>query len=291
VREDLFASRLVQVSEKYDYTDLSRDSKALEKKYPAACRVVSAGKSLEGRELWVLILGDKNAKTQIFIQASIHARESMTALLAMLQAEDLLKKGVPEDVCFHILPMANPDGVTISQQAVMKDALADIYASDIAMGYTHATAANYLPYWKANAVGVDINRNFSIGFGQGDARSIPSFALYSGQTPEDQPESSALAEYMRSHDFTAVLSYHSFGSIVYYGDGDLARCVHASTGLGLEKSEGAMGGFLEWVQSIGVPSVTLEFGSRACPLPMDELYSMYARSRDLLRDVAALYAP
>ena len=63
--------------------------------------------------------------------SNIHAREYMTAQLCMAQIEHYLKnyngkvsgvnvKGVLNKMAIHYIPMANPDGVTISQFGISK---------------------------------------------------------------------------------------------------------------------------------------------------------------------------
>lgn len=64
--------------------------------------------------------------------SNIHAREYMTAQLCMAQIEHYLKnyngkvsgvnvKGVLNKMAIHYIPMANPDGVTISSIWYFKD--------------------------------------------------------------------------------------------------------------------------------------------------------------------------
>ncbi|MDD4125845.1 MAG: M14 family zinc carboxypeptidase, partial [Eubacteriales bacterium] len=84
------------------------------------------GTSAEGRNIYSCILGDINAQYHVLIGAAMHGKEYMnTALLLDLieyytigEGETYI--GTPlcdyiDGVCFHIIPMINPDGVTISQ--------------------------------------------------------------------------------------------------------------------------------------------------------------------------------
>ena len=81
----------------------------------------------DGRNVYDIVLGNSSSSKNILIQASIHAREYMTAQLVMKQIEYYLANEKTESydgvtysellnsVAFHIIPMVNPDGVTISQ--------------------------------------------------------------------------------------------------------------------------------------------------------------------------------
>ena len=289
------AFSVVQPTEEYSYTQLIKDCKALIKKYLDKAKLSSIGQSRQGRDIPVLILGHSGAKHQILIQAAMHGREHMTALLVMAQADALLKSGsLNKDVCIRIVPMSNPDGVTISQSREMTDELMALYKSDVTAGYTQPDPEQYLARWKANAVGVDLNRNFDADFRKGMQRSAPSSKLYPGKQAENQSESRALADYVRENDFDITVSYHAYGSEIYWEYGDhatansaskrLAQSVSAVTGYPLKGDSGEEGGgFKDWaLYKMGIPSITIEIGTRACPLPFDEFDSIWLRNKDVL---------
>ena len=58
----------------YTYDDMERDLKELAEKYPNYVSVDTIGESVEGRALYQAILGNKEAKRKILIQAGIHGR-------------------------------------------------------------------------------------------------------------------------------------------------------------------------------------------------------------------------
>ena len=285
---------VVDIVQEYTYEDMLTDCESLAERYPQA-QLISIGTSKQGRQLASLIIGNKGAKHHILIQAAMHGREYMTSLLVMAQAEALLQDGGPDgDVCLHIVPMSNPDGVTISQTQRMTADLRAIYERDVSKGYTDLSEADYLRLWKANAVGVDLNRNFDADFRLGMQRSAPSSRLYPGKRAENQPESRALADYVRDNDFDLTVSYHAYGSCIFwqYGDdaqanaasGALANELRTITGYTLRGDSGTEGGgFKDWALSeMGIPSVTIEIGTRACPLPLDEFSDIWARNRNVL---------
>jgi len=301
---------IVKVSEQYTYGQMMTDLKKLAARYPAKLRLESAGKSLEGRDIAVALLGNPNAAHHVLVQCSIHARENMATLLVMAQLEYCLKYGDAaygsstvgqwlNDVCIHVLPMTNPDGVTISQQAMMTSKLEQIYKQDIKHKYTNLSPADYLKAWKANAAGVDINRNFPSGWLTLDSRATPSSSNYKGALPTNQPETRALADYTVRYAFDATISYHATGGRLYWQYGsnkqvnsksyDLALAVRACTQYQLQDSTDKLdaGGYKDWVMdSLGIPSLTIEIGSRDCPLPLDEFDTIWQRNRNVLAAVA-----
>lgn len=285
---------VVDIVQDYTYADMLADCEALAARYPQA-RVTYIGTSKQGRELIALVIGDEGAPHHILIQAAMHGREHMTALLVMAQAEALLQGGdLSRDVCLHIIPMTNPDGVTISQTQRMTDELRAIYERDVANDYTDLAEADYLRLWKANAAGVDLNRNFDADFRLGMQRSAPSSRLYPGKRAENQPESRALADYVRAHAFDLTVSYHAYGSCIFwqYGEGAQANAASRAlagelrglTGYTLRGDSGTEGGgFKDWALSgLDIPSVTIEIGTRACPLPLDEFSDIWARNQNVL---------
>ena len=111
---------IVKVTEKYSYDQMSRDISSLKSRYGSHMQVNTIGNSLDGRSLYEIIIGNQNASKHILIHAGIHAREYMTPLLVMKQAEHLLAfydsgsyqgrslSDILSGVAIHIVPMVNP---------------------------------------------------------------------------------------------------------------------------------------------------------------------------------------
>ena len=87
------------------------------------------GKTADKREIYCFILGRADAGEKIFLFGAIHGREYMTSQLLMEQTAEFLTKLYREETykgysykellrgkAVYVVPMANPDGVTISQQ-------------------------------------------------------------------------------------------------------------------------------------------------------------------------------
>ncbi|MGN1105629.1 MAG: M14 family zinc carboxypeptidase, partial [Huintestinicola sp.] len=162
---------------KYSYEDMREDIDKLIVTYPGLVRAEVIGTTADKRKIYDIIIGNEKADKQIVIQAGCHGREYMTCLLVMDMAEYYLQgyntkayKGdlfsdYFEDFQVHIVPMLNPDGVTISQYGAkglknpqLRKNVAVMYKNAVTYKYTSYSEARYYERWKANAHGVDINR-------------------------------------------------------------------------------------------------------------------------------------
>ena len=263
------------------YAQLQADIAALQKAYPGKIEVSSIGKSVQGRTIPVLRIGEESAKYHILVQAGMHAREYLNPNLVLRQVDLLLSAPdreivegktaaqLVQDVCLHIVPMANPDGVTISQTRT--------------------------PLWKANANGVDLNVQFPANWEALGGASKPGSENYKGTAPLSEPESSALAAYTLSYDFDVTISYHSMGQCIYWhyphSASVEAQCRSlvdmACTYTGYREmgkvGNTAAGGFKDWaIGKLGIPSLTIETGSVVCPLPQSQCALVWKQNADLL---------
>ena len=290
--------------------------------YPSLITVNICGTSLDGRAIPEAIIGNRESTKHIFIQASIHAREHINTLLAMAQIEQLLvhhADGVYVDasydellsqVCFHILPMSNPDGVTISQMGIdgirdegLKEILRGCYQNDLDNGRTSSDIDSYWRKWKANARGVDLNRNFDAGWETYEGVSYPSSDHYKGDAPVSEPETQAIVNAVHACGAVLTISYHSTGSVIYwdYGssgevydaDAMLANIVQAITGYSavssVQSSQDAAGCSDYFVLKEGTPSVTIENGYSECPIGIEEFPSIWNSNAELLPALALNY--
>ena len=200
--------------------------RALLTTYPALSRRV-LGKSLLGREIPLLTLG--RGRRKLLYVATHHACERITTRLLLRFVDDLCEAALAATppyglalaellerrmLCF--VPMLNPDGVAISLGAC-DDPLAERRARMCADGdFSH---------WQANARGVDLNHNYGVGFAEYKAieRGAGLFdgaaTRYSGEYPESEPETAALAAFIRTVMPAFVLSLHSQGEEIYWRGG------------------------------------------------------------------------
>lgn len=304
------SSPLVKVTEKYTYDQMSQDIQELASRYSGLMKVNTIGTTLDGRNLYEVVVGNLNAEKHVLIHGGIHAREYMTPLLIMKQLEyglafygtasyegrllsDLFNK-----TAIHYVPMVNPDGVTISQSGIggirseeLRRTIQQCYQNDLAKGRTSAALERYLNYWKANGRGVDLNQNFPADWDEVTSTDMPSYATYKGAAPLSEPESQALANLIQSRNWTATISYHSMGNIIYWDypgntvsaqSQELANAVSAKTGYRLAGSSGH-GGFKDWLQikENPIPSLTIEVGSVSCPMPVTEFTDVWNKNQEV----------
>jgi len=284
----------------YTYSQMVADMSGLQEKYPDKVTVSSIGMSELGADIPVMLLGNVNAKYHVLLQGAIHGREHLTAWLLMAMADYWLDNSLFSygNVCYHIIPMTNPDGVTISQNKYLNDTQQEIYLSDLAYGFTTDGESRYAYLWKANGLGVDINRNFPSGWETINSRLLPSSEGFQGTEPFSSAEAAALRDYTLRYPFDVTLNYHAFGSIIYYEYGNkepvnsqsesLASAVKRVTGYSMHGSAGvAAAGYKDWVMDeLGIPSITVEIGTTQPPLDYREIYNIFARNLGTLPAVA-----
>ena len=284
----------------YSYEQMMKDMDTLRNQYPDEVTVSSIGTTELGRDIPVIRLGDLNARYHVLLQGAIHGREHLTAWLLMATADYWLDHGILgySDVCYHMIPMTNPDGVIISQTGLLNDAQYEIYLSDKENGYTTRSESSYAERWKANGEGIDINRNFPAGWELIHDRPGPSSQKYQGSKPFSAAEAVALRDYTLKFAFDATVSYHATGSLIYYSYGDqepvntksksLAKAVREISGYDLASSNGIDGaGYKDWVmEQLGIPSLTIEIGCEEAALAQREIYSIFARNYRVLPAVA-----
>lgn len=290
----------VEPTNVYSYNKMKADMKRFQKQYPDSVSVASIGSSEFGRDIPVIRIGDLNAKYHILLQGAIHGREHLTAWLLMATVDYWLDHGILGygDICYHIIPMTNPDGVITSQTGTLTDSQMKIYLSDKQNEYTAESESEYASRWKANGEGIDINRNFPSGWELIDDRTEPSSQQYRGVKPFSSAEAVALRDYTLKYAFDVTISYHSTGSLIYYSYGDrepvntesksLAKAVSEISGYDLEDSNGVVGaGYKDWViEELKIPSLTVEIGCEESALAEREIYSIFVRNYRILPAVA-----
>jgi hypothetical protein len=180
--------------------------KAAQKSNPDLFQVEVIGKTWEDRDIIaVTVTTDvKNAdkKPALFYTGTIHAREWIGIELSLSFAKYLLEhvdydprlKRILKSTTLYMVPCANPDGFEYSR--------------------------NHFSFWRKNrrnngdgTYGVDLNRNFSVGF---SPNKNTSSNVYSGPSAFSEPETAALRDFVDSHEnITIALDYHSQGNVFF----------------------------------------------------------------------------
>ena len=293
--------------EMYTYQAFEEDSKLLADLYPDKITVDSLGMTEDGRQMIHFVIGDASASKKIFIGAGIHAREYITSQLVMKQTVEFLEHLENEDsyhgityadllnnTVIHVICMINPDGISISQLGIngiltekVKENLEQIAKLD-----GENLNSEYLVNWKANANGVDLNRNFDAMWDiYQDPAGHPSADHYKGKFPGCEIESKALIDLTRQEKFIRTINYHAQGEVIYWyfgQDGELydttkqfAEKRSSLTGYMLaadyEKLDPA--GYKDWaLQSEKIPSITIEVGAGECPVPAQQFETIWSQN-------------
>lgn len=270
----------------YSYRQMMEELEKLWRKYSGKIRMEVLGWSGEGRCILEVLLGKKKAEHHILIQAGIHGREYLNSCLMIKLMEEYLWSGGNPDVCLHILPMVNPDGVEISGKG----------RKYIKKGNQRKLCVNREYHlWKANAGGVDLNRNFDAGWQEYRGAEEPGREGFKGAYPASEPETRALLKAAKKFKPDCCISYHSSGSLIYWDYGgeetlfqkekQLAELTAKHTGYPLvsaKKAEADAAGCSDYfVQKLGIPAVTIETGQGECPLKETEFEEIYQRNKNL----------
>jgi g-D-glutamyl-meso-diaminopimelate peptidase len=320
-RTFLYGETVDTSADPYTYDTMAADLEALAKEYPHLLRVASAGQSADGREILYADVGSADATRQIFVSAGIHGREHMTPMLAMKLLESyLINYNVEDetgtaladlstDVMLRVVPMVNPDGIAIAQGGIdairseeLRATVQSIYETDTGeyQSYrdNYPTREDYLKHWKANARGVDLNRNFPIEYWQTMSTGIPhpSSQKYKGPSAGSEPETQAMMRLMEElKHLEAVVSLHSQGEILYWDCGQTGE-LRRENGALVEKLA-AMTGYRpvdtfthpdatldDWAAlELGIPSVNVEVGKGNVVLPHDQFEGIWNRTKELWR--------
>ena len=282
----------------------------LESVYPILSHSL-LGRSVLGREIPLLRLGEGG--THLLYVGAHHGAEGMTAAFLVRFLSEFLAahrtgrsvEGVDPAFLLSvrtlwIVPALNPDGVELVERGI---ASAGFLSERITRmnGGSEDTSA-----WQANARGVDLNHNYDAGFHayKGVESSLGilggSPTRYSGEYPESEPETAALARFIRSVPLSLILSLHTQGREIYFtsggralpGQATVAARFAAMTGYrtAIPSGTAAYGGLTDWaVGRLGIPSFTVECGEGKNPLPGERFAQTWREIRPLLFR-APLYA-
>lgn len=283
---------------KYSYNDMKSDLKKLENAYGSILKVDVAGKSLDKRNLYYVTLGNEKAKKTVYVETSVHAREYMNTKFMMKVIEDYCRgydskkyKGKKYSTIFNkvklvIMPMVNPDGVTISQYGPKK-----IRNAKLRKKLYKMTKGIDYKIWKANARGVDINRNYAEGFDRGGAKK-PGYKQYAGKKPVSEPETKAQISVVEKVKPNVVICYHQAGEVMYHrSHTKLSNMLYSMTHYTHIISDSTQyGTFSDYLDKRNILNCTLETGPTPAPVKKSQFKKIYKTNKDVLVAVAKMYS-
>ncbi len=257
----------------------------------------SAGKSVLGRKISVLTLGE--AKGGTLFAGATHGSEWLTSLV-LLRFFDELCSSFERGTRFYgidpcralsrrgvaVLPVLNPDGVEINLRGTKA-------APACAERLQRLSGGNFAR-WNANACGVDINHNFEAGWDSlqemEHAAGIygPAPRQYGGPRPFSEPETRAACGICSTLNVSRLYSLHSQGEEIYWYYGphtpilsrDIAHEFASACGYSVASPTGmaSHGGFKDWfIESFGRPGFTIEIGRGENPLPISDFDEIYKK--------------
>ncbi len=166
----------------------------------------SIGQSIQGREIYGMTITapTDNMKSQVVFNGAQHAREWISPATVLYVADQLCQNygsdPQVEDMLtrleFVFVPVVNPDGYE----------------------YSHTSYR----LWRKNrrnngdgTYGVDLNRNWSVGWGGPGSDGYTSSDIYRGTAPFSEPETTALSNYILSlSDVVVHIDWHSYGQLI-----------------------------------------------------------------------------
>ncbi|MBQ9745134.1 MAG: hypothetical protein IJW19_08415 [Clostridia bacterium] len=264
------------------------------------------GATVMGRRIPLVTIGNKDAKKGVLYVSTHHATENICTSVMLNFIEDyasLISTGkyacgintrvLHEMRRICIIPMLNPDGVEyrlhgVDESNPLKERL---------LQYNGGWDFNL---WNANGRGVDLNHNYNAGFDEYkriecESGITPGRSRYSGESPESEPEVSAITEYINSNIdvIDGILTFHTQGEEIFYksmgyeapGSAFLAKRIAKMTGYRISCAEGlaSYGGLTDWfVRKYNKPSFTIECGKGKNPLGVSQISSIYLKLRETL---------
>lgn len=299
-----FGIDVVDTNIDYTYDIMERDIEGLKARYPFI-EVGSAGESVLGRKLYYIRLG--KGPNQVFYNAVHHSLEWITSPLLMKFTENFLKSytngnnirgydltKIWNDSSIYIMPMVNPDGVDLVLNGLRPN---NPYYEELIEWNNGST--DFSKVWQANNKGVDLNHNYPAGWEESKKQAEelgitgPGPTRYGGPFPLSEPETEAVTEFVKNHNFRLVLAYHTQGEVIYWQFQNLQPPESRRIGdlfsevSGYRMAEitgiGAYAGMKDWfIQEYRRPGYTIEAGKGKNPLPISQFNNIYNDNEGIL---------
>lgn len=284
----------------FDYNTNKQIIEDLIKEYPFL-NVQIVGRSALGRGIFSLSVG--NTKNSVVYVGAVHGCEWLTSLILLLFTERLchsvkynhllcsvdIRKAFTQ-LGVTVIPCLNPDGAEISVHGTKG-------AKSMGSFVSSFTDGDRL-LWKANAMGVDINRNFGPSFetarqfAQEKGVFAPSPSLFCGEYPESEAETRTFTRLCRMVGFRQCLSLHSGGEEISFihmeneavQSSMMAKILACSCNYSLDEMENDFfsWGLRDWfINEFSRPAFELGIGREEKP-SAENLYSLYEEIEEAL---------
>ncbi len=187
---------------------LEEELRQLAEARPDIVELKEIGRSIEGRPILALRIGDRRGGVpKVLFMGCHHAREWIAVEVPFLLAKELIERADEAPIAgwltsgeIWVAPMVNPDG------------------------HEHSRAQERL--WRKNrrrngdgSFGVDPNRNYGYMWGILDVPTsshVPSDETYVGPRAFSEPETQAVRDLVGCERFAGVITYHSYSQLILY---------------------------------------------------------------------------
>lgn len=288
----------------YTYDIMERNIRGLKARYPFI-EVGIAGRSVLGRNLYYIRLG--NGPVEVFYNGAHHSLEWITAPLLMKFIENFARgysnrssiqgyniRDIWSRSSIYIMPMVNPDGVNLVLEGLKRD---NPYYNQLLTW--NDTGLPFSQVWNANIRGVDLNRNYPASWEEAKAQE-PSLGVdgpgptrYGGPRPLSEPETQAVTNFTRQHNFKLVIAYHTQGRVIYWlyknirppRALEIARVFSNITGYAVADVPyaAAYAGYKDWfVEQYVRPGYTFEVGIGRNPISITQFDTIYRENEGVL---------
>ncbi|WP_394890563.1 M14 family metallopeptidase [Mesorhizobium sp. AaZ16] len=209
VERHLSAFTTAEAAEQYhSAATLEEELRQLAEARPDIAELIEIGRSIEGRPILALRIGDRRGGVpKVLFMGCHHAREWIAVEVPFLLAKELVERADEAPIAgwltsgeVWVAPMVNPDG------------------------HEHSRAQERL--WRKNrrrnedgSFGVDPNRNYGYMWGILDVPTsshVPSDETYVGPRAFSEPETQAVRDLIGCERFAGVITYHSYSQLILY---------------------------------------------------------------------------
>ncbi|CAH0192295.1 Gamma-D-glutamyl-L-diamino acid endopeptidase 1 [Peribacillus sp. Bi96] len=261
--------------EVYSPERMEADLQGIQNQYELDVQII--GHTEEGKNIKAVKLGE--GKRSILLVGSHHGREWLSSKLLMSMLEEYAgayragksvggySSALMDEVSIWFIPMLNPDGVSIQQGDLSNLS----FIEKAAVWKMNRYSKNW-SRWKANAKGIDLNRQYPAGWKEVMSdETKPTYQFYKGEHPLEAAEVKALADFTRKIDPLIAVSYHTSGREIFWHyqnkrenmarDYGIAKKTAEMTGyeLTFPEKEAVGSGFTDWfITEFGRPGMTIE---------------------------------
>jgi g-D-glutamyl-meso-diaminopimelate peptidase len=281
----------------WDHKAVIMAAEAMKKRFQEV-EITPLTRSILGKEIPLITLG--TGKKAVLYVGTHRGTDSITSGILLDFAADYLAKReigatmfeYPMSYLFqerkiYVLPMLNPDGADYVTHGLETD-------NPLHDRILRMEGSADMAHWRGNARGVDLHHNYDAGFFDFHG-SAGSKTLVGGEFPESEPETAALARFLRlkREEILGVLSLHTAGEALVCTCNDnlsaktmaVGRVISRMTGYRLERPEAvnAYGSLADWcIAKLGRPAFTVLCGRGEEPLPDAQRPLIYERLRRTL---------